>query len=67
MNGNHAVPQSYQNKNEIITRINEFDMQITYCEAERAAVGFIFCNHWQENVMVVPNYRRAFLLHAKFK
>ena len=53
MNGNHAVPQLYQNKNKIITRINALDMLNTYCEGEGAAVGFIVCNHLQENVMVV--------------
>ena len=55
MNGNHAVPQLYQNKNKIITRINALDMQNTYCEGEGAAVGFIVRNHLQENVMVVSN------------
>ena len=54
-NGNHAVPQLYQNKNKIITRINALDMQNTYCKCEGAAVGFIVCNHLQENVMVVSN------------
>ena len=53
MNGNHAVPQLYQNKNRIITRINALDMQNTYCEG--AAVGFIVRKHLQENVMVVSN------------
>ena len=38
MNGNHAVPQLYQNKNKIITRINALDMQNTYCKCEGAAV-----------------------------
>ena len=52
MNGNHAVPQLYQNK-KIINRINALDMQNTYCEGEGAAVGFIVCNHLQENVMVI--------------
>ena len=56
MNGNHAVPQLYQNKNKIITRINALDMLNTYCEGEGAAVGFIVCNHLQENVMVVFKY-----------
>ena len=55
MNGNHAVPPLYQNKNKIITRINTLDMQNTYCEGEGAAVGFIVRNHLQENVMVVSN------------
>ena len=53
MNGNHAVPQLYQNKNRIITRINALDMQNTYCEG--GAVGFIVRKHLQENVMVVSN------------
>ena len=34
MNGNHAVPQLYQNKNKIITRINGPDMKNTCCEDE---------------------------------
>ena len=55
MNGKHAVPQLYQNKNNIITRINALDMQNTYCEGEGAAVGFIVRSHLQENVMVVSN------------
>ena len=48
-----AVPQLYQNKNRIITRINALDMQNTYCEG--GAVGFIVRKHLQENVMVVSN------------
>ena len=53
MNGNHAVPQLCQDKNKIITRISALDLQNTYCKGEGAAVGFIVCNHLQENVMVV--------------
>ena len=34
MNGNHAVPQLYQNKNKIITRINGPGMKSTCCEDE---------------------------------
>ena len=34
MNGNHAVPQLYQNKNKIITRIKGPDMKSTCCEDE---------------------------------
>ena len=54
INGNHAVPQLYQNK-KITTRINELDMQNKYCESDGAAVGFIVHNHLQENVIVVSN------------
>ena len=60
MNGNYAVPQLYQNKNKLITRINALDIQNTYCEGEGAAVGFIVGNHLQENVMVVSNDTDAF-------
>ena len=55
MNGNHAVPQLYQNTNKVFTRINALDMQNTSCEGEGAAVGFIVCNHLLENFMVVSN------------
>ena len=55
MNGNHAVPQLYQNTNKIFTRINALDMQNTSCEGEGAAVGFIVSNHLLENFMVVSN------------
>ena len=49
------VPQLYQNKNKIITRINALEIQNAYCEGEGAAVRFIVRNHLQENVMVVSN------------
>ena len=63
MNGNHAVPQLYQNKNKIITRINALDMQNTYCKCEGAAVWFTVHNHLQENVIIASNDTDALLYY----
>ena len=64
INGKHAIPQVYQNKNKIITRINALDVQNTYYEVEGTAVRFIDRNHLQENIIVVSNDTGACILPA---
>ena len=64
INGKHAIPQVYQNKNKVITRINALNVQNTYCEVEGTAVRFIDRNHLQENMIVVSNDTGACILAA---
>ena len=55
MNGEYSVPQLYHSRNNKTVKINALDLQNTYCEGERAAVGFIIRNHFGENVIVIAN------------
>ena len=60
MNVKHLVPQLYQNKNKIITRIYALNMQNTYYKGDGAVVGFLIRNHLRESIIVVPNGTESF-------